>query len=77
LLTTGPEVWQQTGLPRWLVDVVAYGHQFGFLMLTPLMPVLLWLALDRRFVRQLWVETVLASAMAHGACTVQKPGAVK
>lgn len=63
LLTTGPEVWQQTGLPLWVVEVIAYGYQFGFLMLTPLVPVLLWLALDRRFTRQLWAEVALAGAM--------------
>ena len=42
LLTTGPNVWRQTELPNWTVEVIAYGYQFGFLMLTPLMPVLLW-----------------------------------
>lgn len=63
LLTSGPEVWQQTGLPGWVAEVIAYGYQFGFLMLTPLVPVLLWLVLDRRFVRQLWVEESLAAVL--------------
>ena len=63
LLVSGPEVLAQTGLPRWALEVIAYGYQFGFLMLTPLVPVLLWLALDRRFVQQLWVEMSLAGAM--------------
>lgn len=67
LLTTGPTVWQQTGLPGWAVDVIAYGYQFGFLMLTPLMPVLLWAVLDQRFVRQVWAEAVLAATLAHKA----------
>ena len=49
LLTAGADVWQQTGLPRWTAEVIAYGYQFGFLMLTPLVPVLLWLVLDRAF----------------------------
>lgn len=65
LIITGPEVWSQTGLPRWAAEVIAYGYQFGFLMLTPLVPVLLWLAMDSRFVRQLWVETALASVMKN------------
>jgi hypothetical protein len=43
--------------------VIAYGYQFGFLMLTPLVPVLLWLVLDRAFVRQVWLEESLASAL--------------
>lgn len=63
LLVSGPDVLVQTGLPRWTLEVIAYGYQFGFLMLTPLVPVLLWLALDRRFVQQLWVEMSLAGAM--------------
>lgn len=67
LLISGPEVLEQTGLPRWSLEVIAYGYQFGFLMLTPLVPVLLWLALDRRFVQQLWVEMSLAGAMERGS----------
>jgi hypothetical protein len=70
LLSSGPEVWQQTGLPHWVAEVIAYGYQFGFLMLTPLVPVLLWLALDRAFTRRLWAEMVLAGvvgARGHSA----------
>ena len=63
LLTAGIDVWQQTGLPRWVAEVIAYGYQFGYLMLTPLVPVLLWLVLDRAFVRQLWMEESLAGAL--------------
>lgn len=63
LLTAGVDVWQQTGLPRWVTEVIAYGYQFGFLMLTPLVPVLLWLVLDRAFVRQLWIEESLAGVL--------------
>lgn len=63
LLVSGPEVLAQTGLPRWTLELIAYGYQFGFLMLTPLVPVLLWLVLDRRFVQRLWVEMSLAGAM--------------
>lgn len=67
LLTTGPAVWRQAGLPDWTVEVIAYGYQFGFLMLTPLMPVLLWAVLDKRFVRQVWAEAVLAGAVGGQA----------
>jgi len=63
LLTAGIDVWQQTGLPRWVAEVIAYGYQFGYLMLTPLVPVLLWLVLDRAFVRQLWMEESLAGVL--------------
>lgn len=65
LLISGPEVLAQTGLPRWTLEVIAYGYQFGFLMLTPLVPVLLWLALDRAFVQRLWLEMSLAGAMGR------------
>lgn len=39
-----------------------YFDQLGFWIVTPLVPVLLWLALERAFVRKLWVEMVLAGA---------------
>ncbi|MDL2338991.1 MAG: hypothetical protein QFE16_14215 [Pseudomonadota bacterium] len=32
-------------------------------MLTPLAPVLLWLLLDRQFVKGMWVEMALVSAI--------------
>ncbi|WP_342130716.1 exosortase H-associated membrane protein [Hydrogenophaga sp. OTU3427] len=63
LLASGPQVLVQTGLPRWSLEVVAYGYQFGFLMLTPLAPVLLWLLLDRSFVQRLWLEMTLAGRL--------------
>ena len=63
LLTGGPAVWQQTSLPNWVAEVIAYGYQFGYLMLTPHVPVLLWALLDREFLRKLWVETTLAAAL--------------
>jgi hypothetical protein len=63
LLTGGTAVWQQTGLPNWVAEVIAFGYQFGYLMLTPLVPVLLWALLDREFLRKLWMETTLAAAL--------------
>ena len=41
-----------------MTNLIAAGYQFGFLILPTLVPVLLWLAFDRR---------VLASAMIEGA----------
>jgi hypothetical protein len=46
-------------VPRSMLEVIAYFDQLGFLIITPLMPVILWLILDRTFIRQLWVEMVL------------------
>ena len=40
-------------------NAVAYGYQFGFLMLTPVAPILLWLAFNKRFVAALWLEAAL------------------
>jgi hypothetical protein len=65
-ITGGPEVLAQTGLPGWSLELIAYAYQFGFLLLTPLAPVVLWLLLDRRFVQGLWVEMSLAGTMERG-----------
>lgn len=63
----GPSAMRYLGWDQWQLELVAYGYQFGFLMLTPLAPVLLWLWMDRRFVRALWVEMTLAGAMQRVA----------
>ena len=49
-----------------MLEVIAYFDQLGFLVITPLMPVILWLILDRAFLRQLWVEMVLVGAAEAG-----------
>lgn len=43
-------------------NLIAYGYQFGFLMLTPVAPILLWLAFNKRFVAALWLEAALEGA---------------
>ena len=48
--------------PRWVNDVVAYGYQFGFLMLTPVAPIMLWLLFNKSFVAALWLEAALEEA---------------
>ena len=63
VIAGGPHVLVQTGLPHASLEVIAYGYQFGFLLLTPLAPVLIWLLLDRQFVKSLWVEMTLSSAI--------------
>ena len=47
------------GYPSWINEVIAYGYQFGFLMLAPVAPILLWLLFDRSFVAALWLEVAL------------------
>jgi hypothetical protein len=53
-------VLAQAGVSRWMLEIIAYFDQFSFLVITPLVPVILWLILDRSFVNKLWVEMVLA-----------------
>jgi hypothetical protein len=62
LLINGAEVVRQAGVHRWMLEIIAYFDQFGFLIITPLMPILLWLILDRAFINQLWMEMVMAGA---------------
>jgi len=40
-------------------NLIAYGYQFGFLMLPPVTPILLWLLFNKRFVAALWLEAAL------------------
>lgn len=66
LLSSNMEVISQAGVARWMLEVIAYFDQLGFLIITPLMPVILWLILDRAFINKLWVEMVLAGSAEAG-----------
>jgi hypothetical protein len=59
VLTSGPSGLAYLGYPRWAMEAVAYGYQFGFLMLTPVAPIMLWLLFNKRFVAALWLEAAL------------------
>ena len=48
-------------------NAVAYGYQFGFLMMAPMVPILLWLLFNRQFVAALWLEAALDEAPRRGA----------
>ncbi len=65
LLSNHTEVFRQAGVSRWMLEVVAYFDQLGFLIITPLMPVILWLIFDQAFVRRLWNE-MLNAEVEHG-----------
>lgn len=54
----------QTRFGPWATNLIAAGYQFGFLILPTLVPVLLWLAFDRR---------VLAGALIEGALSARDP----
>lgn len=66
LLINGAEVVRQAGVHRWMLEIIAYFDQLGFLVITPLMPILLWLILDREFINKLWMEMVMAGAAEAG-----------
>ena len=66
LLINGAEVVRQAGVHRWVLEIIAYFDQLGFLVITPLMPILLWLILDREFINKLWMEMVMAGAAEAG-----------
>lgn len=60
VILSGPSGAAYLQYPRWVNDVVAYGYQFGFLMMAPVAPILLWLLFNRHFVAALWLEAALA-----------------
>lgn len=61
-VVAGEQTRGQTRFGPWETNLVAAGYQFGFLILPTLVPVLLWLAFDRR---------VLAGAMIEGALAAE------
>lgn len=62
LFTGGPLAVQRLGFAGWQVEIVALGYQLGSLAWPTLAPVLLWLALDRRFTASLFLSGWLAGA---------------
>lgn len=53
---SGPDVFAQTGLPRWVADMVAFGYHFNLFIFTALAPVMVWLLMNRAFLARLWSE---------------------
>ena len=64
-LTSGPYGAAYLGYSPLTLNAIAYGYQFGFLMLPPVAPILLWLAFNKRFVAALWLEAALEEAPEH------------
>jgi hypothetical protein len=65
-LTAGPQVASQIALGPLQRELVALAYQFGVLALPTLAPVMLWLALDRRFMAALLLEAEMARAGRDG-----------
>jgi hypothetical protein len=61
-LGAGPAVTAQTGWGQWQLELVGYGYQLGVLLVPTLVPVLLWLWLDRQFFATVLVEGWLRNA---------------
>jgi len=61
-LLSGPSGAAYLGYSAWANNAIAYGYQLGFLMLPPVVPILLWLLFNKRFVAALWLEAALAGA---------------
>ncbi len=72
VLLSGPYGAAYLKYPSWVAEVVAYGYQFGFLMLTPVAPIMLWLLFNKRFVAALWLEAALEEAPEQRASTPTK-----
>lgn len=52
-ITLGPGIASQTGFIAWQREVIAFAYQFGTLMLPTVVPVVVWVMLNRRFVEGL------------------------
>lgn len=53
------------GFSSWQRELVVYGYQLAFLVLTPLAPVLIWSALDQRYLRHHWLSGVLVCQLTR------------
>jgi hypothetical protein len=62
VVLSGPDGAAYLNYSPWVKEAVAYGYQFGFLMLTPVAPIMLWLLFNKRFVAALWLEAALEGA---------------
>lgn len=56
---SGPSVWAYLGYSRFTLNALLYAYQFSVLMMTPMLPILLWLLFNKRFVAALWLEAAL------------------
>jgi hypothetical protein len=60
-VVSGEQTGGQTRFGPWATNLIALGYQFGFLILPTLVPVLLWLAFDRRVIAGAMIEGALAA----------------
>lgn len=65
-MTLGEPVSRHMGFSDLQREVIALGYQFGYLMLPPLTPVVLWILMHRRFIATLVRWRTTAAATARG-----------
>ena len=70
VLLSGPSGAAYLNYSAWAANGVALGYQFGFLILTPVAPIILWLVFNKRFVAALWLEAALHGKPAEPAVEV-------
>ncbi len=58
---SGPSVLAQIHVPAFWVEVVAFYFHFNLFIFTALAPVILWLSMNRKFVRALWIDSIPAA----------------
>ena len=49
----GAKAQMTTHITGWQLEAIAFAYQFSFLVLTPLVPVMIWLLLDKGFLQKL------------------------
>ena len=59
VVLSGPMGSEYLGYSRGVANGILYGYQFSVLMMTPMLPILLWLMFNKRFVAALWLEAAL------------------
>ena len=58
----GAETTSQTGFSALQVNLIAAAYQLGFLLLPTLIPVLVWLSLDRSLIAAIMIDGALSAA---------------
>jgi hypothetical protein len=61
-ITNGPGLASQTGFAPWQREAIAFAYQFGTLILPAVVPVVVWVLLNRAFVEGLLEAPALAQA---------------
>ncbi len=61
-ISSGPQIYWSTQLAGYEKELIAWGYQFGFLVLPTLIPVMAWAYMDSRFLSTFLLEAALDGA---------------